>query len=325
MSFLRRIAPPQIILAASIPFVGYALAFMYERGYTGRYGVPTWMTRVTLIQAVIASVAAAALVALTPAIARTFSRVTSQWLVSIVLAPLAALAVALWAASETQWVMGRHLLIPVALIAVFGGFAAMRIHGSIVTPLLGKNGGSWMDRLKGNAMRGNSSPPIAALAWMGHRARWTLAVLVVALFGAHWYGNYKSRNERSFLVSSSTPTCVAIRKNADGIICAITDVTRRRVLPQLRVMPPAAASKEKLTVATLPTLRSPFDADRKLFAAPRAGGTTGTVYVNRTEQPQVTQAGKPRAATIAKRPATAKKATTTKRTTTAKKTTATRR
>jgi hypothetical protein len=84
-------------------------------------------------------------------------------------------------------------------------------------------------------------------------------------------------------------------------------------------MPPAAASKEKLTVATLPTLRSPFDADRKLFAAARAGGTTGTVYVNRTEQPQVTQAGKPRAATIAKRPTTAKKVTTTKRTTTAKK------
>ena len=59
MSFLRRIAPPQIIVAASIPFLGYALAFMYERGYTGRFGVPTWMTRVTLIQAVIASVAAA--------------------------------------------------------------------------------------------------------------------------------------------------------------------------------------------------------------------------------------------------------------------------
>src|SRR5687768_454572 len=310
MSFLRRIAPPQIILAASIPFVGYALAFMYERGYTGRYGVPTWMTRVTLIQAVIASVAAALLVALTPAIARTLSRVTSQWLVSIVVAPLAALAVAIWAASETQWVMGRHLLIPVALIAVFGGFAAMRIHRSIVTPLLGRNGGSWMERLRGNSMRGNGSPPIAALGWVGHRARWTLAVLVVALFGAHWYGNYRSRNERSFLVSSSTPTCVAIRKNADGIICAITDVTRRRVLPQLRVMPPAAASKEKLTVATLPTLRSPFDADRKLFAAARPAGTTGTVYVNRTEQPQVTQAGKPRAATIAKRPTTAKKATT---------------
>jgi len=326
MSFLRRFAPPQIILAASIPFLGYALAFMYERGYTGRFGIPMWMTRVTLIQALVASVAAAALVALTPTIARTFSRVASQWILRIVLAPLAALAVAIWAASETQWVMGAHLLIPVVLIAVFGGFAAMRIHRSIVTPLLGKHGGSWMERLKGSALR-SEPQAIPALAWMGHRVRWTLAVLVIALFGAHWYGNYKSRHERSFLVSSSAPTCVAVRKNADGIICAITDLTRRRVLPQLRIMPPAAASKEKLTLATLPTLRSPLDADRKLFAAPRASGTTGTVYSAR--EPEVTQAGTPRPATTTKKPAvkkpTAKKATTTAKKATTRKTTTTRR
>jgi hypothetical protein len=98
MSLLRRFAPPQIILAASIPFLGYALAFMYERGYTGRFGVPMWMTRVSLIQALVASVAAAALVALTPTIARTVSRVASQWTLRIVLAPLAAIAVALWVA-----------------------------------------------------------------------------------------------------------------------------------------------------------------------------------------------------------------------------------
>jgi hypothetical protein len=320
MSFLRRFAPPQIILAASIPFVGYALAFMYERGYTGRFGVPMWMTRVTLIQALIASVAAAALVALTPTIARTFSRVASQWILRIVLAPAAALAVAIWAASETHWVMGTHLLIPVILIAVFGGFAAMRIHGSIITPLLGKNGGSWLERLKGNALR--SQPQgIPALAWMGHRVRWTLIVLVAALFGAHWYGNYQSRQQRSFLVSSSSPTCVAVRKNADGIICAITDVTRRRVLPQLRIMAPAAAAKEKLTLATLPTLRSPLDADHKLFAPPRPSATTGTVYSPR--EPEVTQAGKPRPVATAKKPA-AKKATT-KRATTTRKATTTRR
>jgi hypothetical protein len=327
MSFLRRFAPPQIILAASIPFVGYALAFMYERGYTGRFGIPMWMTRVTLIQALIASVAAAALVALTPTIARTFSRVASQWILRLVLAPGAALAVALWAASETQWVMGAHLLIPIALIAAFGGFAVMRIHRSIITPVLGKHGGSWMERLKGSALR-SEPQAIPALAWMGHRVRWTLAVLVVALFGAHWYGNYKSRNERSFLVSSSAPTCVAVRKNADGIICAITDLARRRVLPQLRVMPPAAASKEKLTLATLPTLRSPLDADRKLFAPPRATGTTGTVYTAR--QPEVTQAGQPRATTtkkpVAKKPTTTKRKTTTaKKPTTTTKKTATRR
>jgi hypothetical protein len=311
MSFLRRFAPPQIILAASIPFVGYALAFMYERGYTGRFGVPMWMTRVTLIQAMIASVAAAALVALTPTIARTFSRVASQWILRIVLAPLAGVAVALWAASETQWVMGAHLLIPVVLIAVFGGFAAMRIHRSIVTPLLGKHGGSWMERLKGSALR-SEPQDIPVLAWMGHRVRWTLALLVVALFGAHWYGNYKSRHERSFLVSSSTPTCVAVRKNADGIICAITDITRRRVLPQLRIMAPAAASKEKLTLASLPTLRSPLDADRKLFAPARESATTGTVYSAR--EPEVTQQGTPRPAVtpkkpVAKKPAAKKPAT----------------
>src|ERR687896_1731451 len=153
MSFLRRIAPPQIIVAASIPFLGYALAFMYQRGYTGRFGVPSWMTRVTLMEALIASAAAAVLVAATPTIARAVSRVTSQWLVSLVLAPLAALAVAIWAASETQWVMGNHLIIPIVLIAVFGGFAATRIHRSIITPLLGKGGGSWMERLKGDALR----------------------------------------------------------------------------------------------------------------------------------------------------------------------------
>jgi hypothetical protein len=321
MSFLRRFAPPQIILAASIPFVGYALAFMYERGYTGRYGVPTWMTRVSLMQTLIASIAAAALVAATPYIARAVSRATSQWLVSIVLAPLAALAVAIWAASETQWVMGRHLLIPVALIAVFGGFAAMRIHRTIIVPLTVNNGLSWQERLRAHSMHGNGAPPIAALAWLGHRARWTLAILIVALFGAHWYGNYASRNQRSFLVSSSAPTCVAIRKSADGIICAITDLAQRRVLPQIRVMPPAAASKEKLRLATLPTLRSPLDAERKLFRAPRTMGTPGTVYENRPET-QVVQAGKPRAATVAKKPAPPKKpAPTTKRTTTKKKTT----
>lgn len=316
MSFLRRIAPPQIIVAASIPFIGYALAFMYERGYTGRFGVPTWMTHVTLMQAVIASVAAALLVAATPAIARGVSRITSQWLVSLVLAPLAALAVAYWAASETQWVMGRHLLIPVALIAIFGGYAALRIYRTIVLPVIGKHGGSLMERLRASAVRGNGSQPIAALAWMGHRLRWTVAILVVALFGAHWIGNYKSRNQRSFLVSSSAPTCVAVQRNPEGIVCAITDLARRAVLPQLRVMPPAAAAKEKLTVTSLPTLRSPLDADRKLFAPPRPVGTTGTRYVNR-EAP-VTQAGTPRPAPTKRATTTTakKKATTTKKTTT---------
>jgi hypothetical protein len=322
MSFLRRFAPPQVILAASIPFVGYALAFMYERGYIGRYGVPMWMTRVSLMQSLVASIAAAALVALTPFIARGFSRAASQWILRIVLAPLAALAVAIWAASETQWVMGTHLLIPVLLIGVFGGFAAMRVHRSIIIPLTGNDGRPWIDRLKGNAMR-SQSHGIPWPAWMGHRVRWTLAVLVVALFGANWYGNYKSRHERNFLVSSSSPTCVAIRRNADGIICAITDLTRRRVLPQLRVLAPAAAAKEKLTVATLSALRSPLDADRKLFAPSRPSATTGTVYEARRE-PEVTQAGRPRAATTAKKPATTKKATTAKKRTTTTKT-ATRR
>jgi len=321
MSLLRRFAPPQILLAAAVPLVGYVLAFAYERGYTGRYGIPTYLTRVTLIQALIASAAAALLVAITPALARALSRVASQWIARVVLAPAAALAVAAWAYSETQWVMGKHLVIPVALIAVFGGYAALRSYRSIVRPLTAQ-GGSWVDRLRSSAMR--SEPrPIAALAWMGHRMRWTLAVLVVALFGAYWVGNYQSRHQRSFLVASSAPTCVAVRKTSDGIICAITDLTRRRVLPRLRVLPPQA--KENLTVATLSPLRSPLDADRKLFAAPRPSGTTGTVYSPREDAP-VVQAGRPtpttkKPATVAKRPTTTKKSTTTKRTATTRKTT----
>src|SRR5688572_100221 len=174
MSCLRRIATPQIILAASIPVVGYALAFMFERGYTGRYGVPTWMTRVTLMQALIASAAAAVLVAATPAIARMLSRVASQWVLRIVLAPVAALAVVIWAASETQWVMGKHLMIPVALIAVCGGFAALRVYRSIIVPLTGQGGGSLVERLRGSAAR-PQSPALPPLAWMGLRARWTVA------------------------------------------------------------------------------------------------------------------------------------------------------
>ena len=320
MSLLRRLAPPQVILAASIPFIGYALAFMYERGYVGRYGIPASWTRVTLMQTLIASVAVAALVALTPHIARAFSRVASQWTLRIVLAPLAGLAVAFWAFSETQWVVGRHLVIPVLLIAVFGGFAALRIHQSIVTPLLGKSGAPWMDRLKAHALR-SQPQDLPGLAWIGHRVRWTLALLVIALFGAHWYGNHRSRSQRDFLVSSSGPTCVAVRKNSDGIICAIADVGRRRVLPQIRVLPPATA--EKLTVATLPALRSPLDADRRLFAPPRPAPTGGTVYAGRRDAP-VTQAGRPRPATSATKPAAKKTTAAAKKSTTKKKTKTTR-
>jgi len=318
MSFLRRFAPPQVLLAAAVPFVGYALAFAYERGYTGRYGIPTWMTRVTAIQAVVASAAAALLVLVTPLVARAFARVASQWIARVILAPVAALAVAVWAYSETQWVTGRHLIIPVALIATFGGYAALRIYHAIVAPVLGQ-GGSWLNRIKNNALRGEAQP-IAALAWLGHRVRWTLAVIVVALFGAYWVGNYQSRHERQFLVASSAPTCVAVRKSADGIVCAITDLTRRRVLPKLRVLPPQA--KENLTVATLSPLRSPLDADHKLFTRSRPAGTTGTVYSPREDAP-VVQAGRP--ASTAKKPATTAKKptatrTTTKRSTTTKKT-----
>jgi hypothetical protein len=319
MSLLRRLAPPQILLAAAVPFVGYALAFAYERGYTGRYGIPTWMTRVTLMQAVIASAAAALLVALTPSISRAFSRVASQWVARIVLAPGAALAVAIWAYSETVWVRGKHLVIPVALIALFGGFAALRIYRSIVAPLMAE-GGTWVQRLHASALRGEPRS-IGALAWLGHRTRWTLAVLVVALFGAHWVGRYQSRHERRFLVTSSAPTCVAVRRNADGIICAIADLTNRRVMPRLRVLPPQA--KENLTVANLSPLRSPFDADRKLFAPSRGGRPTGTVYSPREDAP-VTQAGRP--ATTTKKPATTTRRTTAKKpTTTTKKRTTTRR
>lgn len=320
MSFLRRFAPPQVIVAAAIPLIGYTLAFAYERGYTGRYGIPAWMTRVTLMQAVLASVAAALLVAVTPFIARGLTRVTSQWIARVVLAPAAAIAVALWAYSETQWVMGQHLIIPVALIVAFGGYAALRIYRSVIAPLM-RQGGSWVERLKNNAMR-HEPQSIAALAWIGYRVRWTLAVVVIAIYGAYWFGNYQSRHERRFLVASSAPTCVAVRKNPDGIICAITDLTQRRVLPRLRVLPPQ--SRENLTVATLSPLRSPLDADRKLFTRARTGRTTGTVYSPREEAP-VTQAGRP--TTTAKRPTTtAKKGTTTKRTaTTTKRTTTTKK
>jgi hypothetical protein len=317
MSLLRRFAPPHILLAAAIPVLGYVLAFVYERGYTGRYGIPTWMTRVTLMQALVASAAAALLVGLAPFAARGFARVASQWVARVVLAPAAAIAVALWAYSETQWVMGAHLVIPAALIAGFGGYAALRIYRSVVAPLM-RQGGSWAERLKSNAMR-QEPRPIAALAWMGHRVRWTLALAVVATFAAYWVGNYQSRNERRFLVTSSAPTCVAVRKTADGIICAITDLTGRRVLPRLRVLPPQA--KENLTVATLSPLRSPLDADRKLFTAARTGRTTGTVYSPREDAP-VMQAGRP--ATTAKKPTTtARKTTTAKKGTTTKKKTAT--
>jgi hypothetical protein len=284
------------------------------------------MTRVTLMQALVASIAAALLVAATPFIARGFARVTSRWVARIVLAPAAAIAVALWAASETHWAMGKHLVIPVAVIAAFGGFAALRIYRSIVAPLVRPGQGSWIDRLKGNAMRVSDSQGFAALAWMGQRVRWTLAVVVVAIFGAYWYGDYDSRSARRFLVSSTAPTCVAVRQTPEGIICAMTDLTRRRVLPQIRMLSPTDP-KQKLTVANLSPLSSPLDADRKLFRPRRTAGTTGTVYSQREAAP--VQAGRPRATTPAKKPTTKRttakkptaKAKTTAKSTTKKKTT----
>jgi hypothetical protein len=153
------------------------------------------------------------------------------------------------------------------------------------------------------------------LGWLSARVRWTLAVLVVGVLGAHWYGNYRSRHQREFLVSSSAPTCVAVRQYSDRIVCAVADLTRRRVLPRLRLLP-ASDTKENLTVASLSPLRTPGDvaSERKLFAPPRPSMTMTTVYATHSD-PEVTQAGTP---TPSKHPAATKRATSSKRQTTAK-------
>jgi hypothetical protein len=315
MSLLRRFSLTQILLAASIPFIGYGLAFAYERGYTGRYGVPLWMTRVSLVQAALASIAVALLMAVTPLVARVLSELASRWIARLVLAPAVGLAVALWAASETVWKMGPHLIIPILLIAIFGGFAVHRVYHAIVRPLLGQ-GGSWLERLKRNALQ--VAPPRHApvLGWLSMRVRWTLGVLAVGVLGAHWFGNYRSRHQRDFLVSSSAPTCVAVRQYSDRIVCAVADLTRRRVLPRLRLLP-ASDTKENLTVASLSPLRTPGDvaSERKLFAPPRPSMTMTTVYATHSD-PEVTQAGAP---TPSKHPAGSKRTTSGKRHTTTKK------
>jgi hypothetical protein len=321
MSLLRRFSLTQILLAASVPILGYGLAFAYERGYTGRYGVPLWMTRVSLLQAVLASVTVAVLMAVTPLIARVLTDLASRWIARLVLAPAVGLAVALWAASETVWRMGRHLIIPVLLIAIFGGFAVHRIYHTIVRPLLGQ-GGSWLERLKRNALQVAPPRHPAALGWLSMRVRWTLAVLIVGILGAHWYGNYRSRHQRDFLVSSSAPTCVAVRQYSDRIVCAVADLTRRRVLPRLRLLP-ASDTKENLTVASLSPLRTPGDvaSERKLFAPARPSVTTTTVYATHAD-PEVTQAGTP---TASKHAAAAKHATSGKHHTTAKTSTSSKK
>jgi hypothetical protein len=107
-----------------------------------------------------------------------------------------------------------------------------------------------------------------------------------------------------------------VRQYSDRIVCAVADLTRRRVLPRLRLLP-VSDTKENLTVASLSPLRTPGDmaSERKLFAPPRPSLTTTTVYATHSD-PEVKQAGAP---TPSKHPAGAKRTTSTKRHTTTKK------
>jgi hypothetical protein len=274
------------IVLAVLPVIGYALATAYEYGYLRRYRIPIWIIRPELTYVLIATGALGGLALNMHNMLRGVPR--RPWAVLLYLTLLPALMwyLAYEAIRETEWVWGAHLFTPVLFLVVFVALGIALTYSNLIKPIrANRDLDSWWDRWRKkeqteiqdntNNMAGEFfSGEIGAKRFYLFRAGFLIYVIV---FISKWQGANNSLNQREFLLSSSQPTCVALRRYADNVLCVSVDTLHKRVIDEFRLIP-TSDSREMFHIVMLGTLRTSYDsaADTKFWSSRPKRKNSGT-------------------------------------------------
>ncbi len=243
----------EAILLAISPVVAYVVAFAFESGYAEGFGYPTWVIEIQPANVAIAWAGmATGLVSLwglsivmATVIPMRLARVVFTWPVFAVSAPLLVVWMAWWMAEAIPSIIAAWLATGVT--ALFGCFAFLiaRIwHRRYLATdpsllplerwaLAAKDLGSanleydkWRRQNQPWSIIDHTNHPSGVPAIVA----WGMVALIVALLllgPAGWLGLYRSRVKSEFLVTSSQPELVAIRRFGSTLVAA--EVSRQQV------------------------------------------------------------------------------------------------
>ena len=281
----------EAVLIAGVPFLGYSIAFAYETGLIGRYGLPLWITRPDISHVLFATGFLGTLFVALIQLARVLPN--RPWMALFVVSFLPAVfAIPLYALLRlTEWVPGRHLEVPIGVVAVFTIVIVVALWFDVIKPVITRENGTWWDswRVRAEVITGrlNASLLDSYLRDSPTRVRlFQLAALLYVCISVGWYvGDSNSRRQREFALSSSSPPCVALERYGDGIVCVLVDTLHRQALQAFRLIP-FSDPKETFQMVSLGPLRTLRDAaeSRKRFAPP-ASVPADTPEARRPTQP----------------------------------------
>ena len=237
---------PRSLVVVAMPLAGYALAFAFETGFLGWFGVPPWLIHIDLGQALTAGMSLGALVVTLHWVVRLLGNRPWAALLFLGVAPFGFGAFAIAFAAATQWTWGRHLLVPVTAITLLGALTLISGYFMLVEPLREhREMSSWWDRWARKASAEVARPATNVFdAFVdrdssGQRARAYAALIGfwALLLIAELHGARRAAAQRSFLVSNSAPACAAIRRYGEDFLCVLVDTASKRILPGLRIVP----------------------------------------------------------------------------------------
>lgn len=217
--------------------LAYCVAFAFEAGYIGYFGVPVEFAEVNLKELLLCASAALGGVGLLANVTnlvllhwpQTLSPVVHRMLASwLVLVGFVAASLALRGASWSAWVLA--MILP-ALIGLF----------EFVLPLWWYRGATSYSEKVEAAMQADKDrnkglgPLLARRIGVGPLLAIGGAIALVNI--AHSTGIYAARKQENFLVAAIEPSCVVLRLRGEEMLCVSLDLKARAVTSQFRFLP----------------------------------------------------------------------------------------
>ena len=244
------------LLAAS-PVLAYGLAYAYEAGYLGRFGLPLWLVSLNLDRVLL--VTGAVLVTLIPAyLFLTLLPSTSAWIV--LLQRVWPLALLLWLMVESIRAEALVLAVIVFVWLILATKARLIDPIRRHTEVSGK-----LKRLTVAALRDISGPPDnaveGALRFVDPSGRVLMVVsvsivfLTLSLTGAYLIGGRHASSEREFLVRRGDTTIVVVRRYGDFLVAMGVDTTKNLVQRRVVLLPLTATTADEWQLDSLGPLQ----------------------------------------------------------------------
>lgn len=256
---LKRFQLSEAVLLAGASAVAYLFAFLYERGFTSFFGIPTQFVNVSLVTLLIFGAGVFTLLILTlglidmffpfmpkhPYLAHYIPRLTLQLFIFILI-PIVLL-------EGHRWRL---------FVFMFGAWLGT-VFLMLILPLITKRKrGDWKKIYDAEMEREiQQSPPGPGLYnLIGNRyglKNLSLSVFMIFYCSllASMAGEAQAMNQQNFLVLNTTPEMVVLRVYGENIICAPFDRTAKEVKKGFLILKMAEDSKLIMNLETVGPLK----------------------------------------------------------------------